>query len=160
MSLRWQRQIGEIRGLIKQVGRSSRVQGHPGKIAVETVSRLSRFVTIMTIIIIVVWSSCLIPQTRCRCVSVHVIDVRQQRVGHLGLRGAAVNKHPFTTTSNKWGRNSICQHSLKTIPSRGLADIHHQEKPMWWNPQTGSWLTANALPRDRSIQGASAHHWL
>lgn len=44
------------------------------------------------------------------------------------------------------GRNSICQHSFRTILSYGLADIYHQEKPMCWNPQTGGRLTVDALP--------------
>lgn len=68
------------------------------------------------------------------------------KVGHLGLHSTVVNKHPFTAASNKWGRNSICQHSFKTILFYGLTDIYHQAKPMWWNPQTGCRLTVNAPP--------------
>lgn len=67
------------------------------------------------------------------------------RVGHLVLHSAVVN-NPFTVASNKWGRNSICQHSFKTILFYGLADNYHPAKPMWWNPQTGCRLTVSAPP--------------
>lgn len=34
----------------------------------------------------------------------------------------------------------------KTILFYGFADIYHQAKPMWWNPQTACRLTVNVPP--------------
>lgn len=160
MSLRWQRQIGEMRGLIKQGDQDHHwsvesMEDHHGtrwkkpiKLNINYNSIIIR--TCFVLLFIATDGSPL-------RLSWYYWSV-MLRVGHPGLHSAAVDKYPFTAASNKWGRNSICQHSFKTALSYGLADIYHQEKPMCWNPQTG--CRPPPHHRNWSIHRASADNWL
>lgn len=162
MSLRWQRQIGEKRGLIKQGDQDHHwsVESMKDHHDTQWKKPIHRIINYDSMII----RTCFDPIVYCHRLlrlSWYYWSV-MLRVGHPGLHGATVNKDPFTAASNKWERNSICQHSFKTILSYGLADIYHQEKPMCRNPQTGCRLTVDALSHHRnwSIHRASADNWL
>lgn len=143
MLSRWQRWIGEIRSLNKGDRVVSRVtvylrEMNPLKI---TFCITSSFLSMLAV------SSCpLFTQTHCRDVLVYIIDLWCWGLVILASTvWMSISIHLHWHPTNGEGIQFASIHS-KTILFYGLADIYHQAKPMWWNPQTACRLTVNVPP--------------
>lgn len=85
-------------------------------------------------------------EARCGDVLVNVIDLGCRGLGLLTCKArVSISIHFPWHPANEEGIQFASIHS-KTILFRGLEDMCHQAKPMWWNPQTVCRLTANSPP--------------